>query len=191
MLQFDADTHTYVDDGVEIPSVTQILERVGLVNTYFMNQYPEARQRGTDVHEATALIDRGALELGDFDGWMAGWIDSWSLFKIDNAIDDFSHVESRFGSAELGYAGTVDRVAMIDDKPVIIDLKTGKPARTHKLQLAAYAIGLGLMSKDTRRMCVHLTDDGEYKVKEYTDPEDYDDWIALSEYVRVMRKYGK
>lgn len=191
MLKFDADTHEYEDGGVVLPSVTQILERVGIVNTAFFAQYPEATQRGTDVHEATALIDAGSLTAADFTEWIRGYVDSWELFKIDEGITSFDLIEQRFGSAELGYAGTADRVAIIGGRETILDIKTGRPAKYHALQTAAYAIGLFDIPEDVRRCCVHVTADAKYRVKWYDDPADLDDWRALVGYIRVMGKYGK
>lgn len=191
MLKFDADTHTYEDGGVVLPSVTQILERVGIINTAFFAQYPEATQRGTDVHEATALIDAGSLTAADFTEWIRGYIDSWELFKIDEGVTSFDLIEQRFGSAELGYAGTVDRVATISGQEMILDIKTGRPAKYHALQTAAYAVGLCDSPKSVRRGCVYITDAAKYRVKWYDDPTDIDDWLSLVGYVKVMGKYGK
>src|SRR5262245_2178024 len=60
LLEFDPTTHTYRVDGVRYPSVTQVLERVGIIDySYIPAPTREmALARGSAVHAWTAHDDR-------------------------------------------------------------------------------------------------------------------------------------
>ena len=54
-ISFDPTLHQYPEDGVALPSVTEILKRVGLLDTKGFSC--ESANFGTEVNEATTLID--------------------------------------------------------------------------------------------------------------------------------------
>jgi len=58
-LCFDADTHRYTLDGRVIRSVTQRIQRAGLLGSAPTWYTPEAAERGTAVHLACARWDTG------------------------------------------------------------------------------------------------------------------------------------
>jgi len=55
MISYDPPLHQYPEDGVVLPSVTEILKRGGLLNTRGFSR--ESANFGTEVNEATTLID--------------------------------------------------------------------------------------------------------------------------------------
>ena len=59
-LQFRAEDHSYHVNGVRLPSVTEILKDVGLIDTTFFA--PEHAERGTRVHEATVFWDETGMD---------------------------------------------------------------------------------------------------------------------------------
>ena len=64
-IRFNAALHEYLaEDGTRLPSVTEILKRVGIIDTAGLSR--EAARFGTAVHEATAAIDRGEKSLQDY-----------------------------------------------------------------------------------------------------------------------------
>ena len=65
-VTFDAATHTYRASGVEIPGVSTILALSGLEPAFTVDPVTLAlaAQRGTCVHEATAIDDRHVLGVG-------------------------------------------------------------------------------------------------------------------------------
>ena len=147
-LEFTAETHTYTLEGVELPSVTQIVRFLSYDVTATAKSWLRdvAADRGTRIHEYCMLYDFGELpEQIDFD--CAGYVKAYIAFCRDYKPDWWC-IE-RIAYAERNgtkYAGTVDRVGMIDGEAVIVDIKTGstKSAVLNAAQLTGYA-GFGLI----------------------------------------------
>lgn len=162
LIKSDATQYTFTDgrfyetnEGNWLPSVTTILE--AYPKPYALLQWMKeqgdnadkirdaAGKRGSDVHQLTESYDAGfeANLLGD-NGHPQYSLDVWSMFE---RYVDFSQrfnpqhelVEANITSDRLGFAGTIDRVSIIDGKRYIIDIKTSNMvAETYWLQLAAY-----------------------------------------------------
>lgn len=152
---FEPAPHRYTgyfpDGSVRVlPSVTQILEGVGLIDTRW---YPaEATFRGTMVHSVAAWIDRGFVQLDFFKGdSYFGWYEAWEQFKLMNRFRAFGVERTVIGWCPSGcWAGKVDRDGVFDeeivrerydlpeDAIVLLDLKSGGYEKWHKLQLEGY-----------------------------------------------------
>jgi RecB family exonuclease len=63
----------------------------------------------------------------------------------------------------LGYAGRIDRLALIDGIPSIIDIKTGTFAKASQLQMILYGMMFTYNGVRPNLMLVHLNDKGTYK----------------------------
>lgn len=177
-LTFDPETHTYRKGETILPSVTQILKDVGLIDTTFFT--PEHAERGTRIHQATAFWDETGMDDDSLPEELSGYLSAWKAFREETGFVP-SHIEQAFCS-EQGYAGTVDRIGRTHKiNPLILDIKSGPPAPWHRLQLAAYA----LMVKRELRIPiwdmwgVHLRKDGKYSVESYKDIEHSADWLAV------------
>jgi hypothetical protein len=157
-VEFDAETHTYHVDGLQVPSVTRIvgLWRDSISGNSFQPD-PWYAKRGTIVHKCIAMATLGTLKRSsvatEAEGFFAAW-QAWSKGK-------------RFKSSQVekvvvghGYAGTLDLI----HAGVLYDYKTGKPHWTHELQLAAYRRCLPRLKKN---VCVYLSEDGTFKEREW------------------------
>ena len=60
-LEFNPIEHRYYVDGAEYPSVTQVLDRAGLISEFCKDE--EARERGLTVHQVTADYDRHTADI--------------------------------------------------------------------------------------------------------------------------------
>lgn len=104
-LDFDDETHTYRFEGRVIPSVTQILFDMGCISE-FSTWSEFARDRGTKVHQACALLpDR--LDWTTVDARILPYVMSlqeWFKVSWINIVAQ----EQRGYNRELGYAGTLD-----------------------------------------------------------------------------------
>jgi hypothetical protein len=105
-LTFDALTHTYWLDGVRIPSVTQILQRAGLID---FSRIPApilsaARDRGAAVHQAVHYYNEHDLDLEAFqkdfpnywpflEAWLAFRRDTGFIVATDDELPTFTHIE--------------------------------------------------------------------------------------------------
>lgn len=165
-LEID-ENHIYRFNGEIVPGVNQILEAEGIRPPYGGD--PWYGERGTYVHQATALYDRGELGEEALDPQLKGYIEAWKSFRI---MEGFTprHIEEAFYHEGLGFAGTIDRIGMFDQlESVILDIKTGAFARWMSIQLGAYQL---LAEMTTIRAAVRLNQDGTYEIKYYEDEED-------------------
>lgn len=177
-LTFDPEPHTYRKGEIILPSVTQILKDVGLIDTTFFT--PEHAERGTLVHKATEFWDETGMDDDTFPEEFSGYLNAWKRFLEETGFEA-SHIELSCYS-KLGYAGTVDRIGKTHKvNPLLLDIKTGSPQPWHPLQLAAYS----LMIKQELNIPiwdmwgVHLRKDGKYSVQSYKQIEHSADWLAV------------
>lgn len=175
---FREEDHTYWLDNVCLPSVTQILHDLGLVNgTYFT---PEHADRGTRVHRATEFFDETGTDDPELDTDIAGYLEGWKKFRDETGFTP-EHIEVPFYSRS-GFAGTIDRIGRTHAvNPVLLDIKSGAPANWHRFQLSAYA----LLTREYLNVsvwelwAVHLSRDGKYKVERYKTMDHSADWMAI------------
>ena len=160
------DARFYIDTatGEYYPSVTTILE--AYPKPYALLQWMKeagsksdeirdaAGRRGSSVHQLTENYDNG-LEcnlLGE-NGQPLYSLEEWGMFE---KYVDFSQtlqpdnqlIEQQILSSQLGFAGTIDRVCVINGKKYLLDIKTSNGIyNSYWLQLAAYARGLLVETK--------------------------------------------
>lgn len=149
--------------------VTAILKAVGLIDLEWADQ--EAMDRGTAVHSATAILDRGEeIDPNSIDPRVAPYLPGWERFKAELRPEILA-IEERVEHPIYKYTGTLDRLVKIADREGIIDIKTGPPASFHQVQLCGYAL---CFTRPLARWGVYLTAEGTYKLIEYKDRTDYE-----------------
>lgn len=185
MLTFDPDTHVYTYDGQPVPSVTQILKEAGVIDTQWYTG--DGAIRGQCVAEATALDDEGELDETSLDPALAGYMAAWRKFVAETGII-FQQIETPLFHNTLRYAGTPDRIATWAGKPCVIDIKTGGREDWHGLQLAAYA---GMVDGPHSRCGVYLGPEGTYKARQFTDGNDWLDFMACLRLCNRKRRNNK
>lgn len=157
----DAVFHIYRDKDCNVfESVTQIVKHEWPVDTGFYTD--QARKRGTDVHTATELIDKGHIAPGEFVADdIYGRIQAWEAYKAEH-VDHCVWIEQSFIHTSLHYAGTVDRIIWKKSGGLTcIELKSGAYEPWHDVQLGGYAVaameaGLAVTGLEV----VRLTDAG-------------------------------
>lgn len=187
-LTFDDALHAYYLDGQRLLSVTQILERTGIVDySYIPPRTREmALERGRAVHEAIALDLEGDLDEASVEPIM-GYIAASRSAMRDLGIIQPDAWECRgYHPAHL-YAGTFDVLA---DK-VLLDWKTNSAEWWVRLQLAAYAAIQGGGASITRIAC-ELHQDGSYRLitfpaKDYR--RDFADFLAALRVVQMIDEH--
>lgn len=154
-LTFLDGRYYYTEDGEFVPSVTTILEAYPKEASYYMwlksvgqdadTIRDEAGRRGSTVHAMTEAYDKGhEVSLLTEDGHLAYKVGEWAMFeRYVEFTRKFSPVikmsEQNFVNAELGYAGTIDRIMQIGGKRYLVDIKTSNTIyASYWLQLAAY-----------------------------------------------------
>ena len=139
MLNFDEEKHIYTLDGVEIPSVTTITQM--LSNLIYKGVDKEILQRaaekGTAVHKAIEDIEKwGEYNIEPL--WQ-GFVDSYMKAKKELG---FKTIQSELRLHNTNYAGTVDCIATLGKKTILIDFKTTTTIHNKLVQpqLSAYKI---------------------------------------------------
>jgi hypothetical protein len=175
-LMFDPETHIYCLDGAPVPSVTQVLNESGLIDTTYFKEYH--RWRGSAVHLACWYLDQDDLDESTVPGELQGYLDAYKAFRSER---DFviESIEAKRVHRQFGYAGTVDRTGLFEGLPTTLDLKTGAPLPAYRIQLAAYCF---LMPQPwQQRINLQLSKDGKYKIHVYPMAElkrDFDIFLA-------------
>lgn len=167
ILKFFDEKHIYELDGEMIPCVSEIArfasrEIYGDVSQYTLDQ---AAERGTKVHKATEVLDKyGECEIAED---IALYLKAYVQFVKDYS-PEYICIEKAFASQEMRFAGTLDRVAIINGKRIIIDIKTSYQVQKvlARIQLPGYSI---LYEENEKKpvdelWILHLKNDGTYKI---------------------------
>lgn len=146
---FDEDTHTYTLDGIVLPSVTQIIR---FITREKQDKAPEsarelARRRGQLIHEYCQLYDYDALP-ERIEAEVVPYIEGYRKFMRDYRIYSWLYSELPLASAKLGFAGTIDRVGLIDGELAIVDIKN--VASVDKKAVAAQLSGYHRLLLDVK-----------------------------------------
>jgi hypothetical protein len=169
MLTFEEQGHVYRWNGTIVPSVTSILKPIS-----GMDQIPEfrlepARRRGNYVHRMTQLYDEGRL-------------DEATMARTEYDCEWFE-IEKMGYSEQFGFAGTWDRLGLVNTLPSLIDVKTAlEDSPSWGVQTAAYRqilIERAPSAALLERMTVQLAPDGTYQLIPWNDPHDWNVFLSL------------
>ena len=173
---FEEQTHTYIVDGMEVPSVTTILNYMSDVEYSKVNPsvLEQAARRGSLVHEYTELMDYDAMP-DEVEYEVAGYLEAYAKFLRDYK-PDWDGVEKMTYSEEFYYIGTIDRIGKIDGRKCIVDIKTlASPTKMNKFtvcsQTAAYGVAEWQDLESGDRYALYLNKDGEYNLMDCREYE--------------------
>lgn len=173
-VDFDPATHAYTLGGKRLPSVTQVLQPLEMLDGIPFHILDAARERGQFVHEAMALLVRDELDWATLDASLVPYIEGGKRFLDESGITVIAS-EMRMACARLRCAGTLDLFGYWRDAETIIDFKaTATVPRTVGPQTAAYdrLYQANFAGRSRKRYCVQLKA-GDYKVHPLTDPADW------------------
>src|SRR3990167_10830019 len=172
------ENHIYRYGGVIVPSVTQILQGVGLTDfsAVPVERLDASGKFGVAAHLACELSDKETLDENSLHPALLPYLTGWEIYRQEYGLT-FTAIEAQLYSPLYRFAGTIDRIGKwrIDDSPLIIDIKSGVDSPAISIQMAAYELlargALGIKGK-IRRLAVYLNDRGGYKIQEYKDKND-------------------
>jgi hypothetical protein len=173
-LEFDQAAHAYTLNGRRVPSVTQVLQPLEMLDGIPDGVLERARLRGQHVHEAMALLVRDELDWSSLDHELVPYIEGGKRFLDESGLTVIAS-ELRVGCARIRCAGTLDLLAHWRKSETFIDFKaTAVMPATVGPQTAAYERLYQSMfgGRSRRRYCVRLLP-GDYKVHPLTDPADW------------------
>lgn len=183
MIVFDEAKHLYTDNGLDVPSVTKVLQDAGMID--FSNvpaHILEASSKfGTAVHKACELFDNDDLDESSLDVHIKPYLDAWFKFKKDTCFM-VEAVEEIIYSKKFRFAGKLDRRGILE-KRAVVDLKTGSTLLpSTAIQTGAYEGGYNEDKKRDeqikRRFSVLLKPDGNYKIQEYKNKTDFSVFLS-------------
>lgn len=164
--------HVYRDDaGRVVPGVTGIIRSCGLMNESGWNDY--ARDRGTAVHKAVELYERGTLDMDALDPVITPYLDAWVAFKNQTGYVAVECEQVLYHHVHR-YAGTLDQIGVLRDKSLVLDIKTGTQQAWWAIQTAAY----NAVAKREERYSLELRGDGTWKLIQHTDKRDINVFLA-------------
>lgn len=189
-LDFIEETHTYLLNGVTVPSVTQCTE---MLNDY--SSVPEEVLRaagdfGRNVHLATELWDSDDLDEDGLDPNLIPWLSGWKKFISESGFKIIEK-EQRVFSVKYRYAGTLDRYGVMNGKKIILDIKTPSTIPVSAgPQTAGYQQAKQEMTgeKIAGRYVVQLNNKGTYKLIPYKDNNDFNIFISCLNVINYRRK---
>lgn len=189
VLHFDEATHEYrFHDpaapavwGKVVPSVTQILHAVGIIDdTWFKEEH---RIRGRYVHRMILYEERQVLDERTVDPRLRGYLEAYRRFIAEHEPGPCLLIEQPLADPVLGYAGTPDQVRILRNDHSLIDHKTGISLPWHPIQTAAYNVLVReqatIWPADQavpipKRYGLYLHKDGKYDLHQHTDnPRDW------------------
>lgn len=166
-ILFDSYKHEYFVDGIKIPSVSEILKTTGIVDDKFFNE--KSASYGKFIHSMLEHYDNSELDEDYLKEKDFNILTQYKKFLSDFQID-IIEVEKKIFNKEYFYAGTYDRLAVSQKTGhmFLIDIKTGSVAKSHAIQLAAYAMCINF---PVVRIGLYLTE-SSYKVRKFEDEGD-------------------
>jgi len=198
-LFFDPVNHTYHTlTNERLVSNTDVLEGQGFSD---YSHVPEAfripaLERGTEVHRATALLDKKRKWARGRGMW--AYVEAWRRFKKDFKFKP-TLIERPLYDSVYMVATTPDRWGESIHGHITVQIKTGKVEDWVGLQLAfeerCIFLDLGLVNPvplvSTRdRFAVELRADGSYKERRFEDKDDIRVFLSAVTVHQWQRKHG-
>lgn len=173
-LEFKEETHQYFYNGLEVPSVTQIISasNVGALDNIPTSILDNASERGTAVHQAIEFYNKYQFAniSDDYKGYFEAY-KKWREQRAEYEVEIKS--ELQVYHKILNYAGTIDMlITNTKNKNILVDIKTTNELNMKyvSLQLSAYKEALHSQGIEVEGMYVlWLKNDGTYEYKEVPD----------------------
>lgn len=212
-LEFDPVRHAYTLNGLPVPSVTRVISPLNEFSTFIREgTLAKAAERGTAVHFATEMHDQAFLD--DLNGsepppaapellWrpedetpvVLPYMEAWRQFLADTAFEVHA-IEERTFSGRHRYAGTIDRLGVLNGQRCVIDIKTSSAIGPQVgIQLAAYQGAANerrpMAERYRKRFACQLRRDGSYRLEEFRDSADWSVFLALLQLHNWRLRYRK
>lgn len=204
---YERDTSKYLVDGKRVISVTEILNTAGLIDFTAVppDRLEYAAQRGRMAHGITAEIDKGGsvmsmaevlqeyLDSPDSEP-VAPYVEAYLRFKEETGFQPVQ-IEHVVISELHQFAGTLDRIGVLNGEGALIDLKCAATiAPWVALQTAGYHLAFeqqeGELYPQMRRFALRLKPDGTYNLVRFRSPSDRGDFLAARRMAAWQLKHG-
>jgi len=172
--RFDAAAHVYTDEaGRELPHITGILLKAGLVDDTFYTA--ESSARGRYVHALTTDYDLGVLDpvtcTSAYKGYLQAYARAMAIVR-----PEWDHIEVPMAHDVLRFAGRPDRIGRMYGLISVLEIKSGVPHPAHQIQTALQALlaaqETGLPAIHHARYAVYIRSDGKFKLEQHHNADD-------------------
>ena len=168
-FHFDPEHHRYTLDGLQLPSVTQILDGAGHRAPF---KFPEGvADRGHAVHAACQFDDEDDLDEDSVGSEIMGYVYAWRIYKAETGLEILENEQPLYHPTMM-YAGCIDRVIVRNGQKAILDIKSGVRFSHHALQLEGYAQAYEAahgLELESPHVAVYLAKDGTWKEELWSD----------------------
>ena len=186
-LEFDEREHRYrlMPSGVILPSVTQIIDTVfPFIDRGEVTE--RARQFGSAIHKAIELDIKGTLDMVTLDEALMPYLKQW--WKVISHLDILTtqcKTEQMLWSKKYRFSGRIDIV-----EKRIMDIKSGQPSPTHRIQASAYRHLWQITYKQKMPKAIVIYLNGEDKMPEIVEeqPSDFTTFLSCLEIYNFKKK---
>lgn len=162
VLTFEDISHTYEIDGASCPGTSELMERMEIKEAINPHAMPYAK-RGERIDLAIQYDLLGDLDESSVDSTEWGYVEAWRRFVKEHHVVPVSKPQLLVGSVNYWFATLIDLVCHIDGKLSTLNLKTGKPAKWHKIQCHLEWL---LYPEAEQCRAVYLAPDGSFELDE-------------------------
>lgn len=177
----------------ELPSVTAVLKAAGYARA---DAYLSAAHaaRGTDVHDATLVVDRYPhdWERRIDDDAIGNYAESYAKLLGDHTVC-WVLSEQVVADADLGVAGRLDRLGLVDGLDALVDFKSGADDPSYGPQTAGYErMAPKTVPVRRKRFVILLQRDGSRaQFVPKTTRADYDAFVAAVHVYYWRKQHGR
>lgn len=164
-LEFDEESHVYLLNGVQIPSVTQLMKPLTEKDYQDIPQWrlDKAADKGTAVHEGIEIWLQYGID--DVPDEYSGYLDAFKKWWTDSKAE-LIDTEVRVYHKTKKYAGTCDLLCKLDGKITLVDYKTSVKVKKKSggVQLEGYVQALasqGIVIE--QKAILHIKKTGDYE----------------------------
>lgn len=184
-IDFDRASHTYRLGGRVVPSVSDVLEPLQLLDGIPEKVLEEARIRGQHVHSAIHMMIHNALDWPTLHTDYVPYVTAARKFIRECEVKVIAS-EYRMGDDGLRFGGTLDLLGVMKRMTAVIDWKAvAQMPRTAGPQTAAYDYlyrrqlgGARGGPRPFKRYGVQLLATGDYRLFPFEDPRDWNVFLS-------------
>jgi len=174
-------------DGVRYPSVTEILQYMGFIDTTWFTE--QGAENGTRRHLVCEFDDKNDLDESTVDPLDMPYLLAWRQLKAEAGIT-IIETEKRHYNHIYGYCGKPDCTVLYQGHKEVWDRKaTANKQKWHRLQGGGY---IGLYDDVFYARCVYLQANGKFKLSESVyGRKDRDDFLTINRAYQLRKECMK
>jgi hypothetical protein len=185
LIQEDYENRIFTVDGVRYPSVSDVLQSMGFIDTTWLSE--SGRDNGTRRHRVMELDNLDDLIEESVDLADMPFLNASRQGKSDTGIK-ILEVEQRHYNHVYKFCGKPDILVMFRGHKEIWDFKTGSKMPHYKYQIGGY---LSLYDECFYGRCVYLQANGKYKLGERYGSKERREFLQINAVYQLRKECVK